>query len=813
MTRALATFVAGRPRAVFLLMLALTTLPGYFAVKGLSFNVVLEEMMPTGAHNVELVRRFGSQFGGANTTLIEVKTSNDSIYSRVFLEKYKRIADEIYYHPEGIRHLNQNLALRKTKAVSGGGGRVEINAIMWPDLPSTPEDMRAFRRAVNNQYRGFLVSDDERSAMIIADFNDTANFEELLGFLESLRVVEEDDTTSIHIVGRPVLLGYIYQSLEDVYRILLLSILIVAVVLYLYFRTWLGVLIPLFSASVATIWGLGAMGFIGYNLDPLLILLPAFIFAIVLSHGVQLTSRVLEHLEDGSGDLRHCSRIALGILLIPSTAAIITDAAGFGVLGLANIPSIQSLALICGIWLLSIAPALIFSTALLCLLPKPHSHRRGSRVVNAIWGGIIELDDHKYLVVGITLVALAGGAIYATNLQIGDTKGSAILWPDSRFNFDVESINTRYSRLGTDVMQVYIEGDENTMLDPRVHHTVEALDRYIYEHVPGARPAQSLVPVIKLINSVLYEGDPSYELIPDSSEEVGFDIYMFRSRGEPGDFAAFTNNTWEIGNVSLFVEDHSAPTITALTTALDEFFEVHAGNQSEASFLYSGGQIGIVEALNTEIRRSNVKTMTAIVVVIALCILLYYRSLWTSLILLVSLATANFLTYAFMAWKGVGLNVSTLPLAALGVGLGVDYGIYMVDRIKEEFRKCGEVEQAIHRALHSAGNAIFVTAVTMISPLLPWAFVSPLRFQAEMGMLLGLVLMMNMLGSLLFVPAAFAIFRPRAIFSNDKGSLDVPNPGGLRADSANTSGDVYAIGIGAATDVAPAPVRQDQRTA
>ncbi len=764
MNHSIAKLISGRPLVVFIIMLGLTAVPAYYAVTKLSFNVVLEEMMPTEAKNVEFVKRFTAQFGGANTTLIEISTTEDSIYSVPFLEKYKRIADEVYYHPESIRHLNQSLALRKTKSISGGGGSVEVDAIMWPDLPKTAEDLAVFRRSVNNQYRGFLVSDDERSAMIIADFNDTADFEEVLQFFETLRGSEEDASVSLHVAGRPILLGYIYKSLQEMYLILCVSLLIVAVVLYAYFRSWFGVFVPIFTASVATVWGLGAMGFTGYNLDPLLILLPAFIFAIVLSHGVQLTSRVLENLEKNGGSLRQCARITLGVILIPSTAAIITDAAGFGVLGLAKIPSIQSLALICGIWLLSIAPALLFSTALLCLLPKPRFHKRGSRFVDKIWGEVIELEDHKYIVIGITTLVLISGAFYATKIEVGDTKGSAILWPESRFNLDVESINTRYSRLGTDVLQVYIEGDEKTMLDPRVYHTIESLDRYIYEHVSEARQAQSLVPVIKLVNSVLYEGDPSYELIPDSTEEIGFNIYLFRSRGEPGDFAAYTNKTWEIGNVSLYIEDHSAQTIAALRNALDEFFEEQDGNQSDAEFLYSGGQVGIVEALNEEIRQSNVKTMMAIAVVIALCILIYYRSFTTSLILLFSLATANFLTYAFMAWKGVGLNVSTLPLAALGVGLGVDYGIYMVDRIKEEYRKCGDVVDSIHNALRSAGNAIFVTAVAMTAPLLPWVFFSPLRFQAEMGMLLGLVLLMNMLGSLLFVPAAFAALRPRSIF-------------------------------------------------
>jgi predicted RND superfamily exporter protein len=179
-----------------------------------------------------------------------------------------------------------------------------------------------------------------------------------------------------------------------------------------------------------------------------------------------------------------------------------------------------------------------------------------------------------------------------------------------------------------------------------------------------------------------------------------------------------------------------------------------------------------VEALNAEIKRSNVQVMFAIALVIATCIVLYYRSIVTGFILLFSLATANFLTYAFMAYKGVGLNISTLPLAALGVGLGVDYGIYMIDRIKEEFKKCQDVNDAIHRAFLTSGNAIFVTAVTMIAPLLPWAFLSPLRFQAEMGMLLALVLFMNMLGALLFVPAACSAFQPRAIFKITKTNDD-----------------------------------------
>ncbi len=237
MTSKLAAFVCRKAGLVVIIMTLLTLIPAYFIYKGLSLTVVLEEMLPIGAKNVELFERFGPQFGGANTTLIEVKNKQGDIYSTEFLEKYKKIADDVFYNPETYRPLSQSLVLRKTKAISGSSGSVDVSAILWPDLPRDEESMQKFRRAVNNQYRGFLVSDDETSAMIIADFKDTANFEQILSFFEGIQAEMEDDTLSIHVVGRPILLGYIYRSLDSVFLILVVSLLIIAVVLYLYFRT------------------------------------------------------------------------------------------------------------------------------------------------------------------------------------------------------------------------------------------------------------------------------------------------------------------------------------------------------------------------------------------------------------------------------------------------------------------------------------------------------------------------------------------------------------------------------------------------
>ena len=763
----LSRLVVTHPVMFLVVLVGISLVLAYQAREGLSLKVVLEEMLPVERNNVQLMQKFGAQFGGANTTLIAFENQNGDIYDEAFLRAYSKFSDELYFYPDTIRHLVQSLSLRKTKAIAGSGGRILIDALMWPRPPEGEDELETLRRNVKAQYQGLLVSDDERSAMIVADFKDSVDYEGLVDFIDVMRAEAAAQGITVYASGRPVLLGTIYKALDKTLLILGVSVLFVGVILFAYFHNWIGVFVPMVSATTATSWGLGAMGLVDYNLDPLLILLPAFIFAIVLSHSVQFISRVFEEFAEHH-HMRDAVRHGLTKLLFPSMAAIITDAAGFTVLVLVGIPSIQALALICTLWLLAIFPSLILSAALLCLLPRPKAYRTGLHFVERVWSSL-NLERHALAVLVLTFVVLGLGAMGASRLTIGDASGSPILWPDSRYNMDNDAINAGFSRVGTDLMQIYIEGGENTMLDPAVYHRIEAMDRHVYQTVPQARSAQSLVPVIKKINGVLYEGDPSYELIPDSSEEVGFNIYLFRSKGEPGDFAAYTNPEWQIGSVSIPVKDHAGRTVDTVIDVVGDFIDSQPPLDNEERFLYAGGQIGIIKAVNDEIRASNTVVLLSIVAVIAICVFVLYRSVLISLVLVISLATANFLTYAFMAFQGIGLSINTLPLTALGIGLGVDYGIYMLDRIREEARLGSDAFGAVRKAIMTSGNAIFVTAMTMVLPLIPWFLFSTLRFQAEMGLLLGMVLFLNMIGSLIFVPAAVLFLRPKAVLGGSAG--------------------------------------------
>ncbi|RJF88867.1 multidrug transporter [Oleomonas cavernae] len=742
-------------------MVLLTAFLGYMSFSQLSLKVVLEAMLPVHHPNVELMAKFGAQFGGANTTLIMVEGDGSTIYNERFMEAYKRVADDIYFHPSVHRHLVQALTLRKTKAIVGSAGRIDINAIAWPDLPRTPEEWANFEAAIKIQYRGLLVSDDEKAGMIIADFKDDTDYAALVTFIDKVGAREAANGIKVHMVGRPILLGTIYNDLNATLILIGISLVFSGLILFVYFRSWMGVLIPMLTAAVGTLWGTGVMALVGFNLDPLLIILPVFVFAIVLSHCVQFMSRVFERLQPG---VPMADAVVQGLaqVFVPSLTAIVAAAGGFFVLVLIGVPSLQALGIICGAWLLAIAPALIFTASILCLMPRPKRFRARTTWVETVWR-LARFDRYPKVIIAITVLCLAVGVYGARFVVIGDAVGSPILWPDARYNQDNGLINERFAGVGTDIMLAYVEGPDETMVQPATYRAVEDFSRFIWQHEPKARHAQNLAEVVKVVNQVLYEGDPSYAVIPDTADEVAFNVYLYSSKGEPGDFKAYTDETWTIGNILIPLDDKTGTTVKSVTALARQFIANMAPLENGAHLLVSGGQVGIAEAINSEIEGTKDIVLVAIAVFIAACIYLAFRSVWVTAVLIFALLTSTFMTDSFMYVMGIGLNINTLPLAALGVGLAADYGIYVLHRVREAMAEGASYAEAVDYALKTSGNATMITAITMIAPVMPWAFFSALRFQAEMGVLHAVVLLFNMLGALIFVPCMVLLFKPKSL--------------------------------------------------
>ena len=759
MVKTIADAVIQYRTIILIIAIVITSIAGYFAITGVTLRASLNEMLPSNHENVKLYEEFSDKFGGVNTVLVMVENINGTVYDKEFLEIYKKISDTFYFHDANRKALFEAVNLRKTRAASGAQGQILINPIMWPNLPKTDAEMETFRLLIRGQFSGYLISLDEKSLMIASEFKNDVDTAALVEFVENIRAEYEDGTVKISVVGRPILLGQVKKELPKMILIFAVSVLVISIFLYLFFRTWVGVIVPMVVAFSVTVVGFGVIGFTGYNMDPLLLLLPFFVFATVLSHSVQFVSRVFDELTEGN-KMKEAVRIGLKRLLFPSTAAVITSAAGFTVLALVAIPSIQLLAVICTIWLLTLTPGIIGAAAFMSFLKKPKKYKT-TLPFQSFLAKVFGEKMSRNVFLPSFIILLFGGFIVSQDLKIGDAVGSPILWPDSRYNKDVGSINSNYDRIGTDVLQAYFSGEEEIMLNPDLYHQSEAFDRYIYERVLPATPASSLTPIIKNINMVLWEGDPSYQLLPDTTAEVGFNIYMFRSNGEPGDFAAYTNPEWNIGKLSIFTSEHSSETVNELMKSANEFVDNYSFKEGEPVIQFAGGQIGLIKATNDEIELKENRLLIAIMIIIIFNLIWLYRSVKLGVIITFVLATSHFMTMSVMTLLDVGMNLNTLPLAALGLGRGVDYSIYMADRMRDEMQNGLNFSEAASRAFNTSGIAIIVTAMTMILPLLSWNFLSPIRFQAEMGLLLAIILAFNMLGALTIVPAAIKILKPK----------------------------------------------------
>jgi predicted RND superfamily exporter protein len=330
----------------------------------------------------------------------------------------------------------------------------------------------------------------------------------------------------------------------------------------------------------------------------------------------------------------------------------------------------------------------------------------------------------------------------------------------------VGHINEKFQ--GTDHLYVIIQGrQENSMKSPEVLETLEAFQREMLRS-PRVGGTDSLVHVVRQINTVLHNGDPRWGLLPRSADEVGGVLMVAEHGSEPGDFDRWVNYNFQHGNLTLFLYDHKGDTLREVVGRAEQFIASHP--MKEAEFKLASGHAGVLAAANEVIARSDKLTLGLMLLAQLIFCALGFRSVVAALLFVGVVLLSNTFGMALMAYWGVGLNVNTLPVVTLGIGFGEDYGIYIVSRIIEEYLRQGrrDLHSAVIESMATAGKAVLYTAFLISAGIAFWSF-SPLRFQAEMGLQLLIILTMNMLGGLLLLPTLITLLRPRFVLENRRG--------------------------------------------
>ncbi len=793
-------------RFAFLLFTILSTAWfGWQATKVYKASPLID-LFPSDHEFIKTYKEFQDVFGGANTVIMAIEVKEGDIFNTPTLAKIRSLTKELELL-DGINNYQVlSLAQRKVKNITVEGGAFEAKPIMWPEVPETPEAIQALKDLVhtNSRIHGALVARDDRAALIVAGFfEDQMDVQDVYDRLHELGTTIEDDNTSVHIIGRPVMLGFVKKHEIELMYLIVATVLAMLVILAFNFRDVRGVLIPTLTAVLSAIWGLGFIGFLGYNFDPLVLVVPFIISARALSHSVQLIERYNEEYAETS-DVRVSAEKTFASLWEPGFVGIIADVLAMLAVLFTPIPLMQKLAIMGAFWGLSIVVTdLVFNPVLLSYLPPP------KRAPSKDWGplgrflanvGRLCIGPRKWTILAGTAVAGVLGFLGARIVEIGDVyPGTPMLWPTSEYNQDTEAIGERFGN--TDILNVVVEGQAwNAVKSPDVLNKMYMLQREM-SLLPEVGGTSSIGDMIPPIVRAMHGNDPRWELTPTEGREAGFFLEMIYNGSEPGDLTRFVTPDNRNANIAIYLKDHRGETLRTVVKKLREFVaanpmkmadpkEMEAAAACEratkttgqgddgtiklaakddcprvepgATFRLAGGFAGLLAAVNEVVLETEIYVTLAAFFLVFLICAVAYRSVLAGLFFMLPLVVSNYLTYGLMGLRGIGLDVNTLPIVALGVGLGVDYGLYVVSRIEEEYRLSGNLGEAIVISMATSGKAVVMTAMTMVAGVVFWTF-SFLRFQADMGLLLVFWMTMSMVGSLLLLPTLIWIFKPKFV--------------------------------------------------
>ena len=767
---AVANFVI-KYRILIVSVLTLITIFFLFQFKNFKLATDFGELIPQKHPYIRVHNKFRDIFGGANIIQIEFEVKEGDIFNARTLEKISKISNGLTFI-NGV-NISSVFAISQRKAKNfkiGEGGTILSQCLMWPDIPKTKEEIENLKSIIhsNEMYFGPYVSVDDKAVLITADLYEWGlNYERI--YRDILKLCNEavDSNTEIYMAGTPILYGFLYVNLYKIIYILLFSVGIMIVLLFSYSRKLIEVIIPLLSATITGIWGLGFATFLGYSLDPLIIVVPILLSTRIVSHSLQLIERYFEEYRE-CRDKKTAVKKSIEGVFFPGLAGIVTDAAGILVIALVPIPILQKLGIINFSWaIFSTLIVLILNPVILSFWPAPvkllaKAKEEKKDVLDKIlyWVGSVTTKKSGSWAILLTGIALLFLSFWASlYLVTGDTRpGTPILWPDSRYNQDVKHISQKFP--GTNPLLIAIEGNEDhAVKSPELLQVVEKYQRMI-EKDPTVGGSVSAIDVVKRINMLFHEGDTKWDILPKDFASIGTFMYVFTAQSDPGDFDRYADNLYKNASIVVYYKDKLAPTVTNAMNKAREFFE--SNPVKGLKFSLAGGVIGIMAAMNETLINYQMATMVVSLIVTAGFCAIFLASFLSGFLLISSLIIANYIVFGYMALMNIGVDVNTLPVASIAIGIGVDYGIYVYGRIREEFVRLGDINQAIITAIMTTGKAVTFTVITIVGGVFVWYY-SFIRFQADMGLLLTLVTLCHLVGCLFFLPALIVIIKPKFI--------------------------------------------------
>ena len=764
------------------IVLALTA---FFAVglRGVELKTIFSDLLPRGHDFVETYLDHPN-FGNPLTVTIMVKVKDGDIYNADTLKKVWDLTRDVDLTPAVDHDQVLSISTEKARYARATPYGIDTQPLMGDKVPESAEEIAELKQNVDRapNARAFLISQDHTATLIKATFIERlldygVAFEHLQGLVEANR----DANHEIYMAGQPALTGWVYKYQGQMLSIFAVTASLLFLSLVFYMRNIAGVLTPLLTSLTAAIWGFGFVGWLGDPIEPLIMVVPLLLVARSFSHTVQFIERYYEIL-NRVGDKKKAAEIALSVMMAPGVLGIVTDAVGLFLIAVAPIPVMERFAIFCGFWAMMLVPCnVFFAPLILSWLPEPKNAKRliGNETggfhagIQSMLRGISKITYGKAArVTSIVLVVTFGISAYQMSLiKVGNpVEGSNLLYDDSEYNEAVVAINRQFPGLNTLEIVFEAKDPKNPNRVARQAETVQTqyLLQYLMEN-SDFKPVASLsfADYLPEANRLFAGGDPRWAPLDMRDRSVAAAAGALLFGTSPKAFLHVTDFEQQHTTVSFWYKDNKQETVdAALTSARNALSQL--GTDFDAFTIRLGsGTMALQQSINDTVARFEWIILALLNAVILISCTYAYRSITAGIILLIPVNMSNVFLAAAMVQMGIGLDVNTLPIAAIGIGVGIDYGIYLLSRIYEEFQGEPDYGHAITKAVGTTGKAIFFTAVIVLLGILPWYFLSELRFLADMGLLLVLIMLINMVIALIVIPHLVWLLKPKFMHNED----------------------------------------------
>ncbi|MDO8770056.1 MAG: MMPL family transporter [Burkholderiaceae bacterium] len=758
-------------RAIVVLLCALVTLLLGWQATRLQLNASFEKTIPTSHPYIQNFLAHQTELSGlGNAVRIAVAKTEGRIYDAKYLDTLRRLSDEVFLLPGVDRSRMKSLWTPTTRWVGVTEDGLEGGPVIPDGFDGSPGKLQQLAANVSRSGEiGQTVARDAQSSVIFVPLlakgadGQAIDYTRLSTQLDGLRAKYEAEGVTVHITGFAKIVGDLIDGVKAVLVFFALAVAIATAMVFWYTRCVRSALLVVLASLIAVVWQLGLLPLLGYALDPYSILVPFLVFAIGMSHGAQKMNGIMQDVGRGVDKLV-AARFTFRRLFLAGLTALLADAVGFAVLLVIDIQVIRELAIAA-----SIGVAVLIFTNLI-LLPillsytgvSPLAAARSLRAEQAnaagaarqpLWAFLDRFTQRSWATAAVAagLLMGIGGFAVSTQLKIGDLDpGAPELRADSRYNRDVAFMNAAYGA-GSDVLAVMVKTPDGQCSAYDTLNKVDALE-WELRQIDGVESTNTLALLNRRVLSGLNEGNPRwYEFLPN--QDMLNTVTASAPRG-------LYNDACGLLTIYVFLRDHKADTLTRVVNHVETFAQVN--NTADTRFMLAAGSAGIEAATNIVVKDAW-RTMLVMVygAVVLLCFITF-RSWRAVLVAVLPLVVTSLLAEALMVALGMGVKVATLPVIALGVGIGVDYALYILSITLAQLRMGKSLSESYYHALLFTGKVVMLTGVTLAIGVVTWV-ASPIKFQADMGLLLAFMFLWNMLGAMVLLPAlAHFLLKPRS---------------------------------------------------